>query len=698
MGRRPPPEDWQKVQDALNSLSAIVDTPDYAMITMTADGTITSWNATAERLYGYRAVEMIGSPASVLLPADRPNETAQLLERICRGEKIEHLETVRRRKDGSLMEVSLAVSPLRNDEGAVLGASFIASDISRYLRTEQRLKQSEERYRTLFHNSRAVMLILDPESGQIVDANESALNFYGYSREELLAMNIMSINTLKPEEVRREMERAVTEKRNYFKFRHRLAGGQERDIEVYSSPFEADGKQLLHSIIHDISDRSRAEAELSKLSTAVEQSPSSIVITDRRGVIQYVNPKFSKITGYSQEEVKGKTPAVLKSGRTTEEEYRRLWATILSGHEWRGEFYNRKKNGRFYWERAVIAPIMGPEGRIDNFVAIKEDISEQKAMEEALRKSEEHYRLLADNSTDMIWAVDQKGLFTYVSPSVERLLGYPPDEFIALPISALFSDSSRLGVLTTLKNIFKKVKMGVHPGPQRLEIEYIRKDGSLIWMEATYNVVLDGEGRPIGGQGTSRDITERKKAELELHRYQNFLENLSNTDGLTGVANRRRFDEYLESECRRASRSGTSLSLILLDIDDFKRFNDQYGHIAGDDCLRRVAGVVTSVVRRPGDLVCRYGGEEFACILPQTTLTGAVSVASLIVMEVEKQGIIHEYSRGGKYVTISGGVATLAPGTNQTALDLIKKADGFLYEAKNQGRNRVAWPVEEGAA
>lgn len=698
MGRRPHPEDWQKVQDALNSLSAIVDTPDYAMITMTADGTITSWNATAERLYGYRAVEMIGSPASVLLPADRSNETAQLLERICRGEKIEHLETVRRRKDGSLMEVSLAVSPLRNIEGAVLGASFIVSDISRYLRTEQRLKQSEERYRSLFHHSRAVMLILDPESGQIVDANESALNFYGYRREELLTMNIMSINTLNPKEVRRELERAVTEKRSYFKFRHRLAAGQERDIEVYSSPFEADGKKLLHSIIHDISDRSHAEAELSKLSTAVEQSPSSIVITDRRGVIQYVNPKFSSITGYTQEEVKGKTPAVLKSGRTAAEEYRLLWETILSGHEWRGEFYNRKKNGGFYWERVVIAPIMGPEGRIDNFVAIKEDISEQKAMEEALRKSEEHYRLLADNSTDMIWAVDRKGLFTYVSPSVQRLLGYTPDEFIALPVSALFSDSSRLGVLTTLKNIFRKVEMGVYPGPQRLEIEYIRKDGSLIWMEATYNVVLDGEGRLIGGQGTSRDITERKIAEVELHRYHNFLENLSTTDGLTGVANRRRFDEYLESEWRRASRSGTPLSLILLDIDDFKRYNDQYGHLAGDDCLRRVAGVVASIVRRPGDLVCRFGGEEFACILPQTTLTGAVSVASLIVMEVEKLGIMHECSRGGKYVTISSGVATLVPGTNQTTLELIKKADEFLYEAKNQGRNRVAWPVEKGAA
>ncbi|OPY85250.1 MAG: Phytochrome-like protein cph2 [Syntrophus sp. PtaU1.Bin208] len=695
MGKRSSLEDRREVQAALNSLSAIVDTPDYAIISMSADGAITSWNTTAEKLYGYTSAEMIGSPAAMLLPEDRSNETAQLLDRICKGERIEHLETVRRRKDGSLMEVSLAVSPIRDGKGIVLGASFIVSDISRYVQTEQKLKQSEERYRTLFQESKAVMLILDPENGQIIDANESALRFYGYRREEFLAKSVMAINTLKSEEVSRELKKAAAEKRNHFKFRHRLAGGQERDVEVYASPFFSDGKMLLHSIVIDITDRIHAEAELIKLSTAVEQSPSSIVITDRNGFIQYVNPKFIETTGYSPEEVRGHTPAVLKSGRTTVEEYRLLWKTILSGQEWRGEFFNRKKNGAYYWERAVIAPIKSPEGSIDYFVAIKEDISEQKAMEESLRQSEEHYRLLADNSTDMIWAVDRKGRYTYVSPSVERLLGHTPEEFMNLPVSALFTDSSRRNIRTSLKSIFRRVEQGERLAPQRLKIEYRRKDGTIIWMEATFNVVLDGEGRLLGGQGASRDITERKKAEAALRRYQGFLEALSITDGLTGVANRRRFDEYLENEWRRASRSSTPLSLLLVDIDDFKKFNDHYGHIAGDDCLRRVAGAVASIVRRPGDLVCRYGGEEFACVLPQTTLAGAVSVASLVVREVEELGILHERSRGGKNVTISCGVATMVPRANLKSMELIRRADALLYEAKNQGRNRVAWAAEE---
>ena len=158
----------------------------------------------------------------------------------------------------------------------------------------------------------------------------------------------------------------------------------------------------------DITERKRAERELRKLSTVVEQSPSVIVITDRAGNIEYTNPKFLEVTGYTAEEVCGKNPRVLQSGETTIDEYKRLWNTILSGQEWRGQFHNRKKNGDLYWEEAVIAPIKNENGKITNFVAIKEDITRRKSSEEKLKQALDD---LARANLDLKKANDARSLF-----------------------------------------------------------------------------------------------------------------------------------------------------------------------------------------------------------------------------------------------------------------------------------------------
>ena len=148
------------------------------------------------------------------------------------------------------------------------------------------------------------------------------------------------------------------------------------------------GKQVMsRSSLFDITNRKRAEIELKKLTIAVEQSPAVIVITDRQGCIEYVNPKFTRVTGYTLDEARGKNPRILKAGRTPPNEYERFWQTILSGREWRGEFYNRKKDGDYYWEQAVIAPMTNADGVCTHFIAVKEDITERKQMEDNLRKA-----------------------------------------------------------------------------------------------------------------------------------------------------------------------------------------------------------------------------------------------------------------------------------------------------------------------
>ncbi len=179
----------------------------------------------------------------------------------------------------------------------------------------------------------------------------------------------------------------------------------------------------------------------------------------------------------------------------------------------------------------------------------------------------------------------------------------------------------------------------------------------------------------------------RVRNQLALKYYRDVLERLSVVDGLTGAANRRQFDTILDREWRRAKRLGKPVSLIMFDVDHFKKFNDHYGHLKGDDCLQRLAHLLEAMIHRPGDSAARYGGEEFAIILPETENTGAAIVAERVRQGVELLDIPHEASSVAKHVTISVGVATVVPSGEDLPETLVKLADQRLYEAKRAGRN-----------
>jgi two-component system chemotaxis family response regulator WspR len=180
-----------------------------------------------------------------------------------------------------------------------------------------------------------------------------------------------------------------------------------------------------------------------------------------------------------------------------------------------------------------------------------------------------------------------------------------------------------------------------------------------------------------------------EKMNVELQRSNQELKRLSSLDGLTGVANRRRFDETLHEEWQRAARTGLPISLIFGDIDYFKRYNDHYGHQAGDDCLRKVAGALQATVHRPADLVSRYGGEEFVLILPDTTQSGAMTIAEKILAAVDRLDIPHEFSEAADHISLSIGVATLCPAADEPAERLVELADQALYRAKERGRHHI---------
>jgi diguanylate cyclase (GGDEF)-like protein/PAS domain S-box-containing protein len=303
---------------------------------------------------------------------------------------------------------------------------------------------------------------------------------------------------------------------------------------------------------------------------------------------------------------------------------------------------------------------------------------------ERRQAAERLYRLLAVNSSDAIMCVAIDGTRRYVSPAFTVLTGWTVAEAMQVRWGELVHPDDQAGVDDMHAALLAGCKQFT------MDFRYLCKDGAALWVEARVSLAEgDGEMQFVAAV---RDISKRKAAEEKLEVVNRILAMQATTDALTGLANRRRFDEVLDTEWRRALRNGAPLSLLLLDVDRFKLYNDRYGHQGGDVCLQAVAASVTDLVRRPGDLVARYGGEEIAVVLPDADADGAAVVAEQIRAAIEALAVEHLGNVPAEVVTASFGVATAqfqAQGTPCSAEELIAAADAALYEAKRTGRNRV---------
>lgn len=260
-------------------------------------------------------------------------------------------------------------------------------------------------------------------------------------------------------------------------------------------------------LLGDIARRKQVESELRKLSRAVDQSPVSIVITDTSGVIDYVNPRFCAITGYSPDEVRGQNARILKSGEMPDSVYRQLWTVITGGNEWSGRLHNKKKNGELYWESTVISPIRNADGAITHFVAVKEDITEKKKAETALRESEERHRSLFERSLECMFVHDFDGRILDLNPAAFALLGYERQELASLTVASLLLPTD----VPRARALVEEVRsVGAHAGVTELTL--VRRDKKLVPVETRSSLVMR-EGRPCAVQTMARDITERRRAD-----------------------------------------------------------------------------------------------------------------------------------------------------------------------------------------
>ena len=265
-------------------------------------------------------------------------------------------------------------------------------------RAEKALQESEALFRALFADSPVSIIIHDRETGEIIDANPSACAHYGFtSVDELKTNEFWMEPPYAFDDALAWIRKAAREGTQQFEWLNRRVDGDLFWEQVHLSPLTIGGEQRILATTIDITALKRTEEALRKLSQAVEQSPASVVITDLKGVIEYVNPKFSDITGYTREEAIGCNPRILKSEATDSSVYVELWKTITSGGEWRGVFQNRKKTGEDYWEMATISPIRDHHGQTTHFLAVKEDITERKQTEELLRRQDALLQAVANS-------------------------------------------------------------------------------------------------------------------------------------------------------------------------------------------------------------------------------------------------------------------------------------------------------------
>jgi two-component system, sensor histidine kinase and response regulator len=461
------------------------------------------------------------------------------------------------RRDGTIRVVRSRGQVIADQDGRSVRLVGTTHDITNYRLAHEKLRQSEEKFRSLVANIPAVTWS-SAGDGRTDYISPNVEQVIGFTSEEICEKGaelwFRQIHPDDSERIAAALQQLFADGRP-FDVEYRVQRKDGEWIWIHDRAYrtyERDGVRYADGAFSDVSQRKRTEERLRKLSRAVEQSPVSVVITDVRGAIEYVNPKFAQLTGYTPEEAIGQNPRFLKSGMQPPAVYRELWATVLSGGEWRGELVNRKKNGEIYWESASIVPIRDSAGTITHLLAVKEDITERKRADKELRLAQ----FSLEHASDAIEWVDSQGRIFYANEAACRSLGRSRDELVSLSIP----DIDPLLQKEAWGPYWEQLKTR---GSLSFETQHQSKQGRAFPVEITANYLeFDGQEYSFA---FVRDITERKRAEKELRLAQFSLEHAS--DAIEWVDSQGRIFYANEAACRSLGRSREELlSLSISDI------------------------------------------------------------------------------------------------------------------------------------
>jgi two-component system, cell cycle sensor histidine kinase and response regulator CckA len=442
-------------------------------------------------------------------------------------------------------------TPIRSHHGKVLGtfamyygdvrspnpaethligiATHLAGIAIERKRAEEALREGQELYRLITDSSNDLIALMDFQ-GRTVFVSPSVRQMTGWEPAQILGAE--SFDFIHPEDLASSAERfaaALAGETVTFVHRGRHADGTWRWLEGWGQMVQFRGKPHILAVSRDITERKRTEdalresigarrlveQQLRLQASALESAANSIIVTGRDGAIQWVNPAFTRATGYTLEEALGNTPRILKSGKHDASFYEKLWKTILSGEVWQGETTNRRKDGSLYVEETTITPVRSADGEISNFIAIKVDVTERKRAEFALREAEEQYRTIFEENSIGICNSAADGRYLSVNPAFARIFGYdsPEEMLFRVPnAKSVYVDPNRR------REIGRELRE--QGKSENSEIQVYRKDGSKIWLRASVRAARNADGGLLYYVGSAEDITEQRRLEEQFRQAQ----------------------------------------------------------------------------------------------------------------------------------------------------------------------------------
>ena len=560
---------------------------------------------------------------------------------------------------------------------------------SQWKNEKEELIKSEARFRSYFHLPMHGIAITSPDKGWI-QVNDRICSIMGYSQDEIVRMTWSKMTH--PDDLDVDLEQ----------FNHLLSG----DIEQYNMDkrfIRKDGEVVwtnlsvgcvrksdgsvdhIIAVVEDITERKRAEVELQKSEEryrALVENASDIVFrTDEKGYFAFINPAALRISGYEEGEIIGKHYKMFVRPDMFKEAIAAFANQLINRiKNTYTEYPVLTKEGHEIWLGQNTQLIM-KEDQVSGFQAVARDISERKRAEKELSDSEKKYRTMLENIQDGYYEVDLLGNLTFVNPSLSRILGYSKEELIGMNNRQYMDEENAKKVFRAFNMVYKTKAPTSH-----FDWELIRKDQTKAFVGCSVSLIKDSFDKPIGFRGVVRDITYRKKAEEALQNSERRYRELSIIDDLTQLYNSRYFYHQLKMETDRANRyKEHPLALLLLDLDDFKQFNDAYGHVEGDQVLSRLGQVVKRCLRQT-DSAYRYGGEEFTILLPVTTSNDAVITAERIRAEFKKEKFAPAPGKS-VHVTVSIGLGQYKPQEDMKVF--VHRIDQLMYQAKKKGKDRI---------
>jgi len=509
--------------------SAVLSTAGALVVVLDREGRIVRFNRACEELTGYSFEEVRGkSPWELLLIPDEVDQVKAHFAALRSGQSTKEHENYWVAKDGSRHLIMCSSTALLDPEGSVEYVICTGIDITERKRAEEALRESEERFRQLSENVPDAFWLGTAgkgDRGGILYVNPAFEEIFGIKTEEIYKSDNAWLEMLHEDDRDRVLValEEFLQGRGEYDVEYRIVRdqGEVRWIWAKALPIRNEKGEMVRTagLAQDITDRKRAEDELRKLSRAVEQSPATVVITDSEGTIEYVNPKFVKLTGYTPEEAIGQNPRILKSGEQPPEFYRELWETITRGEEWRGEFHDKKKNGDVYWEFASISPIRNDEGAITHFVGVKEDITERKRAEAQIIRAKQEWERTFDAVPDLIMILDNEYRVVRINKAMADRVGRTPKDLVGQSCYDVFHGAEKPVALCP------HARLMADGLAHNAEVHEDRLGGDFL---VSVNPLQDPDGRLTGSVHVARDITERKRAEEELRAEKAFSESMLN--------------------------------------------------------------------------------------------------------------------------------------------------------------------------